>query len=360
MKNRIILLISIVTIALCSCNKTNQSAMDLFVDKEEIKLFMDSLYFEKDSLAKPYLLTVIDTFLLVHDVYDMKHFTVFNTMSRKCVTRFGNIGIGPGELSIGNVLSVRKKAIYSFDIPRRYIFKYNLNDFINEDKSIPKTIAKFEHIPETHLSRVISVGDSCFLGGGVYKSKYQHLLFDEKGNILDYGIETFHHQESFDNMYKFLSNQGILISHPEKNKHVYTVKNSANIDFIEIENKKLKLVKSHRLNDPQFKNEDLGKDSYSIDYDKNTVIGYMDVAPAHNFVYTLYADKSIVNKNGKYNSRSSDIVLVFDWEGNPIKKYKLNKEVYYITVDEDKNIIYALLQDKDFFWNIVSFNIETD
>ena len=356
MKNQIIF-ISIIVVALCSCRKTNQSAMDLFTDKEEIQLLPDSFAFEKDSLAKPYLLTAIDSFLLVHDVFDMKHFTIFNAITGKYVTRFGNIGTGPGELLVGNVLGICKKVVYSFDIPRSYILKYNLKDIINNDKSIPEVVAKFEYIPKTHLSRVISLGDSCFLGGGVYQSKYQYLLLDAKGDILDYGITIFNHQESFNDIHKFLSNQGILKNHPDGNKYVYSVNNSANIDFIEIVDGKLNLVKSHRLYNPQFQNESFGNDAYSIDYKKNTIIGYIDISTSNEYVYTLYTDKTLVNDNGKSNRHSSDIILVFDWAGNPVKKYKLSQEVYYITIDEEKKIFYALLQDKEYNWDIVSFNI---
>jgi hypothetical protein len=350
MKKQIVL-ISLFFVLFYSC-QNNKSAINLFKDKSEKLLFSKSIYFEKDSLASPYLILKVDSFIIVHDVYDMKHFTVFNSNSGKFVNRFGNIGVGPGEILIGNVLSVYQGNLFSFDIPRSYIFKYDLNAITNDISYTPKSIAKFEFVEESHFSRILSLSDSCFIGGGVYKTKFQNVLLNKQGKVIDYGIDIFNSQESFEDIYKFLSNQGILMSHPSEEKFVYSVFNSSNIDFFEIRNGKLNLMKSYRLNNPKFQNEKFGSDSFSINYDKSSKLGYLDIATTDNYVYALYTDKQIIS-----NELCSNVILVFDWGGNPIVKYILDKDVYYITVDETDKQVYAILKEDDGDWIITSFNI---
>ena len=74
-------------------------------------------------------------------------------------------------------------------------------------------------------------------------------------------------------------------------------------------------------------------------FSDNNVIGYIDIGVTDKYVYTLYTNKKICDNN-TYNDLSSTTVLVFDWNGNPVKQYELSKEAYYITIDKNitKNV----------------------
>jgi len=342
--------IIILAILFFSCKRENKSINRLF--ENEVFLNPTYSYFEKDSLANPYCFEIIDSFLIVHDVFELKHFTLYNINSISCVKRFGNIGNGPGEVLIGHVLSVKQGKLYSHATLPNVLIQYNLDSLINYKSYHPTTIAKFEQIPKLFLSRFSPVEKSYFIGAGLYNSKYQYVLFNLKGEVLDSAQEVFNSKESYNDIYKFLSNQGILKNHPTENKFVYSVSRSSNIDFLDVSNEKIHLIKSYRLDNPQFKPQELGNQSYSVNYDPHSVIGFLDIFPGKNYVYTLYSDKSVIDNK----SYSSNIVLVFDWEGNPIVKYILNKEVYYIGVDEDRKKFYTIQKDDDGGWVIAYFD----
>jgi hypothetical protein len=91
--------------------------------------------------------------------------------------------------------------------------------------------------------------------------------------------------------------------------------------------------------------------------DNNNTIGYIDLATDSENVYALYADKKIFNKNGKGNSRCSNIILIFDWEGNMVKKIKLDNEGYHITVNEKAKKIYAAIKNADEGWRIIFYDL---
>jgi hypothetical protein len=94
--------------------------------------------------------------------------------------------------------------------------------------------------------------------------------------------------------------------------------------------------------------------------DRDNVIGYIDIATGREYVYALYADKKLINEDGTGNTFSSDVVLVFDWKGHPVKKYRLTKEAYYITVNERTNKLYAAIINKENGWTITSYILESN
>ena len=339
-----------------SCNRENKSINELF--ENEVLLNPVYSYFDKDSLANPYRFVIIDSFLIVHDVYELKHFTLFNTNSGNCIGRFGDIGIGPGEISIGHVLSVKQGKLYSHSISPNHLIQYDLDSLINYRRYCPPTIAKFEQTQKFYVSRFLPIDSSYFIGAGFYDSKYQYALFNLQNEVSDYSREVFNSKESYSDIHKFLSNQGIFKNHPKKDKFVYSVSRSSNIDFLEVTNGKINIMKSIKLSDPQIKPVDLGNNSYTIDYNPHSVLGFLDIFPTDNFVYTLYSDKPEINNDGSYNDYSSDVILVFDWEGNPVKKFILDKEVAYIGIDEIEKKFYTIQKDNEGGWVIAYFKFE--
>lgn len=82
-------------------------------------------------------------------------------------------------------------------------------------------------------------------------------------------------------------------------------------------------------------------------------MGYINIAATSKFVYALYSDKKLFDSGG----RKSNTVLVFDWEGNPVKKYLLDKETYYITVDEKQQGMFTAVKNSEGGWSIISYTL---
>ena len=106
-------------------------------------------------------------------------------------------------------------------------------------------------ILDGQISRLIAIDNNTFVDAGAYKSRYQYLLFDKNNRVLGYGVDIYNALDnSFKIHAKYLSNQGILVMHPEKRIFAYSVNFSSNIVFFEIEKNKIKLIESLRLGDP--------------------------------------------------------------------------------------------------------------
>ncbi|GAO30652.1 BF3164 family lipoprotein [Geofilum rubicundum] len=73
---------------------------------------------------------------------------------------------------------------------------------------------------------------------------------------------------------------------------------------------------------------------------RNTKVGYGQVVSTDNYIYALYSGQNIFE-----HGFSAKNLFVFDWNGNPIKKFKLSHPIETFCVDEKNNIIYSLTSD---------------
>jgi hypothetical protein len=335
-------------------NDIKDSPIKLFSNQED--LFEFKCWFNEDSLALIEGVQSNNSSLIVFDYHSGNSFTIFDLQQEKCIGRFGTIGQGPGEIPLGcyGYLNDSNFAIYYYT---GLIAKYPVDSLRTNIHFKPLRLAKYE-IAETQFSCIIPVNDSLFLGAGVYQSKFQFALFNEKNEVIDVNLEIYNAKDdNFNKFQKDLSNQGRFQKHPNQNKFVYTVNNSSNIDFVEVLDDKIVCIKSIRLRDP--KNIPLQNGDWnSVLPDKNNPIGYIDISTSNKYVYTLYTDKKLVKDNGEGNSFSSDIILKFDWDGNPVKILRLPQEAYYITVNEKFKKIYAAIKNEDKGWNITSFELD--
>ena len=207
-------------------------------------------------------------------------------------------------MKVGVFGYIENNRFYIYYDQTGYIGKFNLDSCSVILDCPPVCLAKYK-IPGAQISKIAVVNDSLFLGAGTYNAEYQYLLFDNKSNVIDSAVTIYNSNEANLNIYhKFLSNQGRLRKRPGKSQFVYSINNSSNIDFFEIKNNK------------------------------------------------------IICDNNTYNDLSSTTVLVFDWNGNPVKQYELSKEAYYITIDKTLQRMYAVVRKPDMGWTIVCYAID--
>lgn len=75
---------------------------------------------------------------------------------------------------------------------------------------------------------------------------------------------------------------------------------------------------------------------------------FVDVCVTSNRIYALY--------EGEEDSNES-LVMVFDWDGNPIAKYHIGRS-YAIAVDEDEHLMIAVLDSSSEGNEVVKYNLK--
>lgn len=347
MKQRLFFLLFIYG-TLCSCTKKSDSKL---ISSKEVQLLETSFSINKDSIGRIEGIQCNDSLLLIWDFHSGKSFTLFNTHTENCYGRFGRIGQGPAEIPAGSGGYICDNKYKIFNCSIGFIAQYNIDSLSKNIDTEPEVLSRRVFTDDIFFSAVVPINDSIYLGAGVYESKNQYTLFNNKDKVLDSNVLIYNaFNNLFDKSHKILSNQGRLTKAPNSDKYAFFLNNSSNIDFIEVVDNKINILKLLRERDPSYTPVQQGE-MKAVYPDINSSIGYIDVSSGKNFVYALYTEKKLDQ------ARCSDIIYVFDWKGNPIKKYKLEKEAYFITVNEANNLLYTAIREEDGGWNINSYDI---
>jgi hypothetical protein len=80
----------------------------------------------------------------------------------------------------------------------------------------------------------------------------------------------------------------------------------------------------------------------SIAWGDKTFMGFEDIYSTDNYIYAIY-NGCVGSDYETYPNKIS----VFNWQGEPILQYQLDKSIRAITVDEPNDIIYAVYYDEN-------------
>ena len=111
------------------------------------------------------------------------------------------------------------------------------------------------------------------------------------------------------------------------------------VDFCRIVGSSIERVRMVRLHYPVVNIEE--RPSLDVAYYRDNRLGFADVAVSQERVYALYSGRTI-NDFGN-DASLGDILLVFDWEGNLLRSYRLDASVANIAYDPEENALYGLI-----------------
>lgn len=286
-----------------------------------------------------------DSILITLDFHDSKSYSLFDISTGILKKRFGEIGHGHDEIPLGCVGNIWKNNFCVFDDQISLIAKYKLT--LSDSKSTYDTKVHYQ-ITDASFTKIVPIDSIHFLGMGVYKDKYQYIIFNNKNNVLDYAFEIYNAtDDSFDKYHRHLSNQGFLVKHPKKACFAGAIKRSSNIDFFTLENNQIKKIESLRYHDPLYSTTNVNglRRVIPSDYDIN---GFLDLCCTEKFVFALYSEEK--QKDCPYYSH---IILVFSWKGEPIYQIRMPNEIYYIAANNTK--LYTVERNKEGYFIIKSY-----
>ena len=131
---------------------------------------------------------------------------------------------------------------------------------------------------------------------------------------------------------------------------VFAYKLSPRIEVFNIhDNTWITLVspRDFKINYSATANEDGHK---SFRHTKETLASYLDIVVTDKYIYTLFCEQKYIKKT----MSNTNNIYVFDFDGNPVKKYVTDKPISFLEVKND-SIIYGLTYD--IFPDIVKFEI---
>ncbi|MFO8234486.1 MAG: BF3164 family lipoprotein [Bacteroidales bacterium] len=284
-------------------------------------------------------ITVIDTFLVVSNVRLDTIIHIYSTRTHELLLKIGTKGMGPGEYLDASIFdksrsysSSEEKLLCLFDVSRRRVTEINISESVNKSKYIFKR----NRLPkiESYIQELFFYNDSIILYKGEDEGRFS--IYNNKDStttIISYNTPNLN--ITFNKLNESSIFHSAICINPVNNNIAASPAFIGRIDYF------------HPDGVYEFSTifEELGKDNEMAFKSSN-----MTQTNAKLYVVSMVSDGQFIyalNANMNYgHNRSNEIppsneILVFDWDGFPIKKIELDRSVSRFALDIRNNRIYG-------------------
>lgn len=285
---------------LSASDSINIDRYDLFQVREVVKLDGDWLVMSSVSA---------DYNLLFLNVTDSKHYFAL----RK--------GRGPGEVAQGSSLHKNAEAAVFYDWSSATCIKLRPDAFAKSGLYSIDTVAVFDS-DFGKPTNLVSTGDGYFICGTLWDENTWYCSYNSRGEMLSSvpALEFEEMSKERDRKMSFLLNSRYAVS-PDGTKVCVANKVSPSLSFSRLGNGILTEYARKAI-------PPVGMTAGHINQD--FVGGFYGLAADNNNVYVLYSGHGV---NGVLPPNECNHLIVYDWNGKPVKRYLLNRNVSSISVD---------------------------
>jgi len=278
-----------------------------------------------------------DTVLLVRSYDGDRFIQVFDKRNGKRLSSMITRGRGPGELLAIQSVYVQKDTIYVYSAMDGSLYKYFSDS--SYCASMPDDIVSFG-------------ANRTLIYAYPFKNKYLGLSSNTKTRIIvfdEYGIREseytkypdftdlgYDHPIVLRNL--FMGSQRLNIK-PDNTKFALTNSRGTTLEIFSLAGDTVSLHKEKRFYPPKVKIIDK---NYQLESLPEQISGFWDITSSDNYIYTAFCGDMV-----KDYSNSAHYVYVFDWDGNPIKSYKIKGGMRRITIDSENRKIYFSAKDAE-------------
>jgi hypothetical protein len=291
-------------------------------------------------------LAVVDTFLLCTDYRLPTVLHVFSTTSYALLGNMVTRGDQKGQvLSIANILPAsQKNNCWLYDITSGKLLRLDISKAIRdsayrgEEEIILNEATKRAKSP-------CRINDSLFAACSYTTDQYRFFTFNSQSTIINKtGNLPARHEdwpdENKESKFNILASiyTANMVKHPEKDLFMVAYNKTDRLELYEKGALK-KVTRGPDVFDPVIT---FGKEEniITVNETEETLYSYTSLCATSKYVYALYSGK------GDYNTCSKKL-LVFDWEGNPVKTIETDKSICFFTVRETvaATMLYAVEAD---------------
>lgn len=328
-------------IFLYSCNEHENKKVLAHFEKTESLFVSDSILLEPYGIFNPHYIYHKDSFLIFNSMRGNRDIQLLD-LHRNKVYNFSVIGQGPLEMNNYFTVSEQSSDCFKFaDNARGKIYGITLKTLRSDSLAKYSLIYSLPQNSGVHFIRFMETPNE-IVGVGI--------LGEGRFGVFDKSTFSYTEQMNYpsdsdiaklDNRYKgALFSRTIMIPNVQGNRFVSAC--FGLLDFYAITDKGiLRLLKSSHYHFPKFTKDPIG--GGAIAFDKEDPAGFTSLIADEQYVYVLYSDKSF-DQYGD-SAYSTAHLLVYDWEGNPVKHNLLNRELYHITINGNK--LFGLSRSSD-------------
>lgn len=305
--------------------------------------FSDTIFVKPEILKTDKLLSaiwsvrILDSMLILLSDDGNGCLQAFNKSNFKYLYTKGIYGRGPNEVTSSMIeFKCIRDTIYLYDISKNSLFIYNINQFINDSLSASKKtiqfynkIHNFDVFPLREHFVIRPIKDARYTVTNYYGKMTSNYF-----SFPDYYMNDNKVQLNFERRKYFY-----VEPKPDLSKFVSITYIGGTIEIFNVINDSINKIIEKRYLDPN-----LNKDpSKSLNQDE-TNIGFCSLCVTDSYIYAAYS--GLPNKKFK-NTLLADYIIVFDWNGEAKKIYKVDGGLIGLAVDEPLKRIFIITRDSE-------------
>lgn len=289
------------------------------------------------------------------DGVDNYFFSQYSLKNNRPIRKFVKAGQHRGEgLGVFSAGMIGAQTLWYYDIILR---KAAFIEF-SRNKGVKDSIAITEYpLPGKYYYSTQLLDKSTLLCSGSVDTGYSHI-----GSILqkiklltnkqtsEYGTMPDAPPNTPFNSWRD-ANQGFLYINPSRNKAVLAKHYTDEIEIFDLKTRGSILVKGPDNFTLQFNRIRIPRMDVSSPNDKTMTTFAPSGATTEKYIYLLYMgihSSENTYKRGYNKINASNYIFVYDWNGTPIIKLNLDRDIMGFTVSENNKIIYAYDPDSRF------------
>ncbi len=297
----------------------------------------------------------VDDFLLIKHKQEDTYLTLVDVKDPQGnILHTGIIGPDVGELyNPGSVMAEKRNFSVLND---RSLITFYLDSILHDQKYVPKSAQP--DWTDRPVINVVNVGEFYYVSNEVTKP-LRFSLLDEFGQIL-WEFGEFPKQDTVlkDNP-EHVNNvayQSELTSNPELHRIAAATRYGEYLAFAEIDlaEERAEIIQEHDRELPLFEVDmTYGEPNFGIG--QETKAGYLSLTSDENFVFALFSGKKIAQ--GDQDVFISDVIQVFNWDGEQVATLKLDRKLSSITLNNGK--LYGVYKSGDTY-DIAKFKLDSE
>ena len=336
-KNTIYFFCLMLNILLAACTNIIDNPIKQFAGRPVETIIPSKIIdLEEFGIFRPFhFIQIDDSTFIIQDLKDNNIFNLINLSSKKVIAGV-NKGQGPDEVLTTSSFLYRDSKILIWDV-----IKKRMNEIVLSSDSTLAIKEKYKIDVGSLIIYRINPLDSTFIATGQFED-YWLVEMNKEGKIfstIDYPIwkET---KDILKTALPTLYNAFMANSHDNK-KVVVVTSNQGVISFLNRTYSGIKEYKQMKYHAPKFSITEKG----AVAYSKNNIEGFWAVDCDNSYVYALYSGRTF--NSDHMESNLCEHLLVYDWDGNPIKRYILDIPIYKMSYNKSKNCIYGLTNNPE-------------
>ena len=329
-------IIAIIT-SLLSCEKKDNTLMD-FKITENLPL-TDSIVLEQLNILNPHYIQYKDSFLIFSSMKGEREIQFLNLCSQKVVSR-KVIGQGANEMPRYSLVKTSSPSSFCFaDHRRGKIYTMDLEKL----KTDSNTIHSLRYVLPTQDStdyflRFIETEHYIYGIGLFQKGRIYSYNKHNQAKTVNMDYPANEEISKLDMLHKGALFTGTIMV---GNDTTLVLSNFGLIDFYKIlPNGNLKLKCKRHYFFPKFFSQEQG---HLIVFERDDIYGFSGTDADEKYVYILYSGRNM--KEEGEHAYDCPHLLVYDWNGKPVKHYKLSRPLYDFCIAG--KTLYGLSREND-------------